>query len=183
MTEFSYAFILEAQTSLPKCFLHFFWGNTKTEQRNTLASLTGLYSLFTFAQELAAQSYLTLCDPMDHSPPGSSVHWILQARILEWIAISCSREMAIFCADHPLILPLSVQPFMKVQTFWEGFFPDLHPLFSQVFQPCLLPPLILCYFLPWFTMVSVSVPCNIISQKEGNLCNVSSILMPMPNPG
>ena len=33
----------------------------------------------------------TLCDPMDWSPPGSSVHGILQARILEWVAISSSR--------------------------------------------------------------------------------------------
>ena len=33
----------------------------------------------------------TLCDPMDYSPPGSSVHGILQARILEWVAISFSR--------------------------------------------------------------------------------------------
>ena len=34
------------------------------------------------------QSCLTLCDPMDCSPPGSSVRGILQARILEWVAIS-----------------------------------------------------------------------------------------------
>ena len=33
----------------------------------------------------------TLCDPMDCSPPGSSVHGILQARIVEWVAISFSR--------------------------------------------------------------------------------------------
>ena len=33
----------------------------------------------------------TLCGPMDHSPPGSSVHGILQARILEWVAMSSSR--------------------------------------------------------------------------------------------
>ena len=33
------------------------------------------------------QSCLTLCDPMDCSPPGSSVHGILQARILEWVAM------------------------------------------------------------------------------------------------
>ena len=32
-----------------------------------------------------------LCDPMDHSLPGSSVHGILQARILEWVVISFSR--------------------------------------------------------------------------------------------
>ena len=38
-----------------------------------------------------AQSCLTLCDSMDCSPPGSSVHGILQARILEWVATSFSR--------------------------------------------------------------------------------------------
>ena len=37
------------------------------------------------------QSCLTLYDPMDHSPPGSSVHRILQARILEWVAIPSSK--------------------------------------------------------------------------------------------
>ena len=40
---------------------------------------------------LVAQSCLTLCDPMDCSPPGSSVCGILQARILEWVAMSSSR--------------------------------------------------------------------------------------------
>ena len=38
-----------------------------------------------------AQSCPTLCDPMDCSPPGSSVHGILQTRTLEWVAISFSR--------------------------------------------------------------------------------------------
>ena len=37
------------------------------------------------------QSHLTLCDPMECSPPGSSVHGIFQARILVWVAISSSR--------------------------------------------------------------------------------------------
>ena len=32
------------------------------------------------------QSCLTLCDPIDGSPPGSAVPWILQARTLEWVA-------------------------------------------------------------------------------------------------
>ena len=40
---------------------------------------------------LVVQSCLTLCDPMDYSLPGSSVHGILQARILEWVAILFSR--------------------------------------------------------------------------------------------
>ena len=39
-----------------------------------------------------AQSCLTLCDPLDYSPPGSSVHGIFLARILEWVAISFSRR-------------------------------------------------------------------------------------------
>ena len=37
------------------------------------------------------QSCLTLCDPVDCSPPGSSVQGILQARILEWVAMPSSR--------------------------------------------------------------------------------------------
>ena len=41
---------------------------------------------------LAAQSCLTLCHPMDYSPPGSSVHGTFQARILEGVAFSSSRE-------------------------------------------------------------------------------------------
>ena len=39
-----------------------------------------------------AQSCPTLCNPMDCSLPGSSVHGIFQARILEWVAISFSRR-------------------------------------------------------------------------------------------
>ena len=34
----------------------------------------------------------TLCDPMDYSQPGSSIHGIIQATILEWVAISFSRR-------------------------------------------------------------------------------------------
>ena len=40
---------------------------------------------------LVTQSYPTLCNPMDCSPPGSSVHGILQAIILEWVAFPFSR--------------------------------------------------------------------------------------------
>ena len=40
---------------------------------------------------LVAQSCLTLCDSMDCSPPGSSVHGILQTRILEWVAMPSLR--------------------------------------------------------------------------------------------
>ena len=42
---------------------------------------------------LVTQSCLTLWDPRDCSPPGSSVHGISQARMLEWVAISCFSEV------------------------------------------------------------------------------------------
>ena len=42
---------------------------------------------------LVAQLYLILCDPMDCSPPGFSVHGILQARILKWVAIPFSEDL------------------------------------------------------------------------------------------
>ena len=55
---------------------------------------------------VCAQLCLTLFDPVDYSPPGSPVHGILQARILEWVAISFSRgsfwprdQTSIFCVS------------------------------------------------------------------------------------
>ena len=42
------------------------------------------------------QLCLTLCDPMDCSLPGSSIHGSFQARVLEWVAIAFSRETPIF---------------------------------------------------------------------------------------
>ena len=68
---------------------------------------------------LSLQSCLTLCDPMDCSPPGSSVHGISQARILEWVSMPLSRGIfptqgskpCLFCLLHwqagslPLVKP------------------------------------------------------------------------------
>ena len=53
-------------------------------------SIIAGYSWFHAAAK-SLQSCPTLCDPADGSPPGSSVHGILQARTLEWAAISFSR--------------------------------------------------------------------------------------------
>ena len=59
---------------------------------------------------LVAQSCPTLCDPMDYSPPGSSVHGILQARILEWIAFTFLGDL-----PHPSIEPRS--PALQADSF------------------------------------------------------------------
>ena len=44
---------------------------------------------------LVTRSCLTFCDPMDYSPPGSSVHGISQVRILEWVVIPPPRDLPI----------------------------------------------------------------------------------------
>ena len=58
------------------------WGRVRTDRWKVLAAAAAAKSL---------QSCLTLCDPMDCSPPGSSIHGILQARVLEWGAIAFSN--------------------------------------------------------------------------------------------
>ena len=85
-----------------------------------------------------AQSCPTLCDLMDHNPPGSSVHGILQARILEGVAISFSRASSwpwdwahVSCAsfigrqilypwatwEGPWVLPSSI---LSVNLLWSS---------------------------------------------------------------
>ena len=61
---------------------------------------------------LVTQSWPTLCNHMDYNPPGSFVHEILQARTLEWVAISFSntieiyekRGEAVYCVSHRMVL-------------------------------------------------------------------------------
>ena len=60
----------------------------KAETRASVLSSSLVSSL---CAHLVAQSCPTLCDPLDCSLPGSSVHGIFQGRILEWVAISSSR--------------------------------------------------------------------------------------------
>ena len=63
--------------------------------RRQITDISNIFLLILRAtlKVLVAQSCPTLCDPMDCSPPGSSVHGILQARILEWVAISSSQDL------------------------------------------------------------------------------------------
>ena len=73
---------------------HTSWPVLEPESRlHLLGKIFLIYCLFSnFKSESeVAQSCPTLGDPRDCSPPGSSVHGIFQARILEWVAISFSR--------------------------------------------------------------------------------------------
>ena len=57
----------------------------------TFISFSCLIALAAAAAAKSRQSCLTLCDPIDSSPPGFSIPGILQARTLEWVAISFSN--------------------------------------------------------------------------------------------
>ena len=71
------------------CFLLLFFPQLfiNPPQTTTLPSCIS----FSLSESEVAQLYPTLCDPTDCSLPGSSVHGIFQARILEWVAVSFSR--------------------------------------------------------------------------------------------
>ena len=70
---------------------------------SVLASYFLLWSMCVYAQLF--QSCPTLWDPMDHSPPGSSVHGILQPTIVEWVAMPSSRG-SFWPASNPGLLCL-----------------------------------------------------------------------------
>ena len=62
-----------------------------------------------------AQSCPTLCDPMDCSLPGSSIHGVFQARVLEWgaIAFSICRKLGHHLCKRPLIWPANLAQTLK----------------------------------------------------------------------
>ena len=69
------------------CFLHS--GESLAEVSTHLAQNGG--GKMGLCRYFVAKLHLTLCDPVDHSPPGFSVHGISQTRVQEWVAISFSR--------------------------------------------------------------------------------------------
>ena len=98
------------------------------------------------------KSCLTLCDPMDCSPQGFSVHGIFQARILEWVAISFSRRFSqpwngtcVSCVSCSVVSD-SVSPAYTHQTprsmelsrkeYWSGLpFPSPKDLLKPGIEP------------------------------------------------
>ena len=81
---------LEGELSFFSPLLTYFW-----PQSMWIFSHTKQFSDFpdTNCVYLVTQSCPTLCNPMGCSPPGSSVNGILQARILEWVAMPSSRDL------------------------------------------------------------------------------------------
>ena len=65
------------------------------------------------------QSRLYLCNPMDCSPPASSVHGIVQGRILEWVAISFSKGSSWRIEPESLTSPVLAGGFFTTSVTWE----------------------------------------------------------------
>ena len=64
------------------------WGCKELDTTEQIAPLHFHSYYYMHVLYSEAQTCLTVCKPMDCSPPGSSLHGVLQARILEWVAIS-----------------------------------------------------------------------------------------------
>ena len=73
---------------------------------------------------LIAQPCLTLCNPVDCSPPGSSVHGIFQAKILEWVAISCCRGSS--QPRDQIAPPTLAGRFFTTSTTWGALYNAKH---------------------------------------------------------
>ena len=132
-------------------------------QRSNSETITSLRFLSSCVHAKSLQSCPTLCNPVDCSPSGCSVHGIFQARILEWVAISFSRgssrprdQTCISCllpwqaGSLPLAPP--GKSFVSSGDFrnpwasegWLGETEEALLAFLKLYQvcmgPCLLPP-------------------------------------------
>ena len=84
-----------------------------------------VFSIFDFADTILSyhttittkslQLYPTLCDPMDCSLPGSSIHGIFQARVLEWGAIAFSNQQVCFDLNQPVFFQLHLLHIPKLK--------------------------------------------------------------------
>ena len=98
------------------------------EHRNSQGSQTILYiMIFVVCSCLVAQSCPTLCDPMDCSPPGSSVRETSQGRTLERITISSSRG-----SSKPRDRPLELTSPAWHLDYWATWEPTYHYTRSQI---------------------------------------------------
>ena len=81
--------------------------------------LYGTYFKYSTSEVKVIQSSSTLCDPMDCGLPGSSVHGILQARILQWVAMSLPGDLPDPGLNPHLMSPVSAGGFFTTGATWE----------------------------------------------------------------
>ena len=124
------------------------------------------------------QFCLTLCDLMDCSPPGSSVHWVSQARILEWVSMPSSKDL-----PNPGIKPVS----LSLVRWWAGSLPLVPPG-----NPILVAPILTFKLCDIFTenswakfllaqlMWSLPHCRGLQATLASSLCSINSGFLPAP---
>ena len=107
------------------------------------------------------QSCLMLCNPVDHSPPGFSVHGILQARMLEWVATPLSRGSSqpgdrtqvsyVSCIDRQVPYPLRLSWEAQFQVYSKAIrsFSIISYYMISNFVPVLYSKSLLLYIVVW----------------------------------
>ena len=115
-----------------------------------------LPSLWVSVCDLVTQSCPTLCNPMNCSPSGSSIHEILQARIMEWIAIpfsrgsSCPRDQTqVSCIVGRLFSFIDVC-YCFLHFFSTYFCSEIYYFFLSYFE---------IFVLPFLVALGISLGC------------------------
>ena len=121
------------------------------------------------------QSHLTLCNPMGHSPTGSSVHGTLQARILEWVAISFSRGSC--QSSNPT--HVSCISCTGRQVLYHG--PTWEALYENGTHYCVIQNMRFHPFHPKFEKRQCSV-FQLITLSEERQCDPLNLLLVPKNP-
>ena len=129
-----------------------------------------------------AQSCPTFCEPMDCTPPGSSVHGILQARMLEWVAISFSRGSSqprnrtrMSCIAGGL---LNYRRILYCLSYKGGDLPKMREASTE--EPALDPSLLLSCCCPSFRFSLTHFPSFSLGYI-GSLCDGTSSRKPSLN--
>ena len=85
---------------------------------------------------LATEPCPTLCDPIDYSPPGSSVHGILQARILEWVVVKVTQSCLTLATPWTVACKVPLSMGFSRQEYWSGLpFPSSGDLSDPGIEP------------------------------------------------
>ena len=103
---------------------------------------------------ISRHSRVQLCDPMDCSLPGSPVHGILQARVLEWVAISSSRgssqprdQTHVSCTGRLILYRLATREDPDIALIQANYFKNISPLGFPRYCPMIKFKLTLCLLL------------------------------------